>query len=145
MLSRLNSLFFFAATLLVTLQSQSSFAVKVNNPYGKPIIKIFEDPITETAGLVQLQAWPFYDPRSFLDFGKVVEVKPGGTDKLVSLLRYGWPKPEWDFVSRSALEGGLEGSFDIGYYPSQCNRGRLASISQRSWLSLVRPTHPLRF
>ncbi len=95
MLSRLNPFILLTTTLLATLQSQSSFAVQVNNPYGRPLIKIFEDPITQTAGLVQLQAWPFYDPRSFLDFGKVLEVKPGGTDKLVSLLRFGWREPDW--------------------------------------------------
>jgi len=103
-----------ATTLLVTLQSQSSYGVKVNNPYGRPAIKYFEDPIRQTAGLVQLQAWPFYDPRSVLDFGKVVEIKPGGTDKLVSLLRDRFREPEWQFVRL----GGLEGTFDMkGYNP----------------------------
>ncbi|MDM9382709.1 hypothetical protein QUB80_18615 [Chlorogloeopsis sp. ULAP01] len=111
-LSRLNSIVFLATTLLITLQSQSSFAVTVNNPSGRPAIKIYEDPITQTAGLVYLQAWPFYDPRSILDFGKVVEIKPGGTDKLLSLLRYEWREPEWNFVQ----VGGLEGSFDITAY-----------------------------
>lgn len=115
MLSKQNYFVLLATTLLGTLQSQASFAVTIGNPNGFPKIMTYEDPIRQKAGLVQLQAWPFYDPRSILDFGKVVEVKRGGTDKLVSLLRYNFPEPDWNFVR---IESGLEGSFNIkAYYP----------------------------
>lgn len=68
MLSRQYSLILLATTLFATLQSQSSFAVTVNNPLGRPVIMPYEDSIKQKSGLVQLQAWPFYDPRSVLDF-----------------------------------------------------------------------------
>ncbi|MCC5638804.1 hypothetical protein LC593_23820 [Nostoc sp. CHAB 5844] len=113
--SQQYSLVLIATSLFATIQSQSSFAVTVNNPLGRPVIMPYEDTLNQRAGLVQLQAWPFYDPRSFLDFGKVVEIKPGGTDKLLSLLRYQFPEPDWNFVR---IGSGLKGSFNIKtYYP----------------------------
>ncbi|MBD6615050.1 hypothetical protein FNW02_04080 [Komarekiella sp. 'clone 1'] len=112
MLSRQYSLVLLATTLLATLQSQSSFAVTVNSPLGRPVIMPYEDSINQKLGLIQLQAWPFYDPRSVLNFGRVGEVKPGGTDKLLSLLKYQFPEPDWKFVP----VGGLKGDFDVNNY-----------------------------
>ena len=111
MVLRQNFLFFLTATLLTLLPSQLSFAFNIKGPlFYSYSVPYYIDRQLGIRGRTRLDAWPELDPRRILYRGKVLEIKQGGTDKLINLLENTFP--DWNFEQK----GNLEGSFDIQEY-----------------------------
>ncbi|WP_237396529.1 hypothetical protein [Okeania sp. KiyG1] len=79
-------------------------------------------------GITELNAWPFYDPRSIFFAGQVREIKRGGTEGFMQTLTDTFPN--WNFSSATS---DLSGSFDIEHYfacapQTNCGAGGFPAI-----------------
>ncbi|WP_017743439.1 nidogen-like domain-containing protein [Scytonema hofmannii] len=115
---------FLTTALLVTLTGQSSFAFSITPDQTQQIKDSdgtykYEDYYELRQGVTRLNAWPDLspgkpfppDPRRELNKGQVVEIRPGGTDGLLSLLNERFGR-FWEFVPK----GNLAGSFNVENY-----------------------------
>lgn len=113
-----NLIGYLTATLLLTLGSKSTFAFTLTptQPGDSDGTYRYSDSYDNGQGEVTLDAWPVWDGRRYLpSVGMVHEIRPGGTDDLLSLLNKQFGN-FWEFVPK----GNLNGSFNVeNYYP--CN------------------------